>query len=101
MPTSFEQSVFNSVLKIPKGKVSTYVQVAKTIGKLKACRAVGNALNKSPGMPFCPCHRVVRSNGQIGGFKFGGTKAKIKLLESEGVKIIDGKVDSNYFYTSK
>jgi O-6-methylguanine DNA methyltransferase len=92
MVTDFQKRVFRLAEKIPRGKVSTYRQVAKALGKPSASRAVGNALNKSPGIPKCPCHRVVRSNGQVGGFA-SGTKKKIKLLESEGVIVSRGRVD--------
>jgi len=60
----------------------TYAEVARAIGKPKAARAVGNALNKNRN-PEIPCHRVVRSDGKIGGYN-KGTKLKIRLLQSEG-----------------
>lgn len=81
-PSSFQAKVFAEVKKIPKGKTFTYKQVAIAIGNPKAYRAVGNALNKNCD-PNVPCHRVVRSDGNIGGFN-GGTNRKMKLLKSEG-----------------
>ncbi len=90
--TSFKGRVFSAAKRIPRGKVSTYGAVAKAIGDPAAARAVGNALNKSPGMTSCPCHRVVRSNGAVGGFA-SGTKAKIALLRKEGVAVKSGRVD--------
>ena len=78
--------------KIPRGKVSTYSIVAKAIGRPKACRAVGNALNKNTN-PDVPCHRVVRSDGAVGGF-VRGTKNKILILEAEGLSIANAKVEN-------
>lgn len=87
---SFAELVFTKTKLIPQGKVSTYKLVAKAIGRPRAMRAVGNALNKNCD-PKVSCHRVVRSDGAIGGFR-RGTAAKIKILRKEGVKIINGKV---------
>ena len=89
--TEFERDVFVAVKKIYRGKVATYQGIAKTIGKPRAARAVGNALNKNPDAPKIPCHRVVKSDGNIGGYK-GGVKEKIKLLRSEGVRVKNNKV---------
>lgn len=60
----------------------TYKEVAHAIGKPKAYRAVGNALNRNPFAPEVPCHRVIKSDGSIGGFASGSNK-KLKLLKSE------------------
>lgn len=73
--------VFAVVAKIPRGKTMTYREVAQKIGSPKAYRAVGNALNKNRD-PNIPCHRVIRSDGTVGGFN-RGSEAKVKLLESE------------------
>lgn len=80
--TEFQQKVYDFVKTIPKGKTVTYKEVAIAIGHSKAYRAVGNALNKNPFAPAVPCHRVIRSDGQIGGFA-SGTLKKVKLLKSE------------------
>lgn len=88
---SFEETVHKAAAKIPKGKISTYAHVAKAVGKPKAARAVGNALNKSPGMPLCPCHRVVKSDGTLGGFE-SGPAAKKRLLLREGIRFRGNKV---------
>ncbi len=80
--TKFQQKVYNFVKTIPKGQTRTYKEVAIAIGKPKAYRAVGNALNKNPFAPIVPCHRVIRSNGEIGGFA-SGTLKKVKLLKDE------------------
>ena len=72
-------------MKIPKGQVKTYKQVAIGIKKPKSARAVANACGKNPYAPIVPCHRVIRSDRTIGGFSApGGKKAKKKLLEKEG-----------------
>jgi len=94
---SFSESVFAKTKLIPSGKVSTYKSIAKAIGKPKATRAVGNALNKNRDSKV-PCHRVVRSDGAVGGFR-DGAAAKIKILGKEGVEIINGKVSlKKYLY---
>lgn len=79
---SFTSKVLSVVSKIPRGQVLTYQEVARRAGSPRACRAVGNILHKNRD-PHVFCHRVIRSNGQIGGFA-GGTKQKIKLLKQEG-----------------
>lgn len=81
--TSFQLKVWSELLKIPYGEVITYKELAERIGKPKAFRAVGNANNKNPITIIVPCHRVVRSDGQIGGYSSGGTFVKEKLLEIE------------------
>ena len=89
--TAFEQDVLVATKKIPKGRVSSYEEVAVVIGCPWASRAVGNALHKNPYAPIVPCHRVVRSNSELGGFG-GGIKNKIKLLASEGVEVKNRKI---------
>ena len=89
--TIFQKAVWEATRKIPKGKVTTYAAIAKLIGRPKAVRAVGNALNKNPYAPKVPCHRVVKSDGGLGGFA-GGAKKKKMLLEKEGVKIKNDKI---------
>lgn len=88
----FNERVWEIVKKVPKGKVTTYKEIAKAMGT-KAYQAIGNAMNKNPYWPEVPCHRVVKSNGEVGGFA-KGTKEKIKLLEKEGVKVHKNKIDS-------
>ncbi len=77
--------------KIPKGRVSTYKEVAELTGRPMAFRAVGNALNGNPDPKTVPCHRVVKSDGSVGGYKYG-TNKKISLLKKEGVRIKGKKV---------
>jgi len=96
--TCFKTLVWRAVKKIPRGKVLTYAAVARAIGHPRAARAVGNALNKNP-YASVPCHRVVRSDGSAGGYARGAT-AKIKRLESEGVRIVGGKVNHPFYAKS-
>ena len=75
-------------MKIPKGTVKTYSQVAKGIGKPLAARAVANAIGKNPYAPRIPCHRVIRSDGSLGGYSGkGGIKTKKMLLKKEGITV--------------
>lgn len=87
----FENLVYQATKKIPKGKISTYSQIAFYIGKPKSYRAVGNALNKNPFAPEVPCHRVVKSDGLLGGFAYGINKKRI-LLKQEGIGLKNNRV---------
>ena len=96
--SSFEISVWSATRKIPRGRVATYSQIALIIGKPGAARAVGNALRKNPFAPNVPCHRVVRSDGSIGGFNgMKNNPRKEKLLREEGVEIKNGKIALRVF----
>tara|TARA_Y100001958_G_C20647546_1_gene177106 strand:- start:56 stop:328 length:273 start_codon:yes stop_codon:yes gene_type:complete len=84
--TKFQRKVWKYLLKIPLGSVKTYSQVAKAIGKPSAIRAVANAISKNPYPPRIPCHRVIRSDGSLGGYSGkGGVKKKKLLLKNEGI----------------
>jgi O-6-methylguanine DNA methyltransferase len=91
----FDEKVWKLMEKIPKGRVTTYGLVAKKLNT-KAYRAVGNACRRNPYAPRVPCHRVVRSDGTVGGFdgKTSGknVKKKIQMLRKEHVEIIDGRI---------
>lgn len=80
--TEFQKSVWNSLLKIPYGETKSYKDIAKDIGNVKACRAVGMANNKNPIMIIVPCHRVIGTNGKLVGYACG-LDIKKKLLELE------------------
>ena len=88
--TAFQQKCYKALLKVPKGNVTTYSELAKAVGT-KAVRAVGTAMAKNEQLIEIPCHRVVRSDGAIGQYAMGSEK-KVELLESEGVAIEKGKV---------
>ncbi len=82
--TSFQISVWKKIAEIPAGQTLTYSEIAKSIGNPKAFRAVANACGQNPFPIVIPCHRVVRSDGGLGGYSGqGGTKKKLALLENE------------------
>ena len=86
--TPFQVKVWKYLKTIPKGKVITYKQLAKAIKKPNAARAVANACGKNPYSPRVPCHRVIRSDGGLGGYSGrGGIKKKLRLLKSEKATI--------------
>ena len=87
---SFEQSCLKKLLLIPRGRVTTYASIAHSLDS-KAYRAAGNAMNKNPNPIRVPCHRVVKSDGSLGGYA-KGKAAKIALLEKEGVRIENDKI---------
>ena len=121
----FSDRVYEKLKQVPKGKVITYKALARVLNS-KAYRAVGSAMKKNPygyaispeairnrrsgsrrdlkrtsGLFLVPCHRVINSNGRVGGFA-SGTKNKIKLLSKEGIKIEKGKIDlKKYLYKFK
>ena len=88
---NFNEKTYVVLKQVPEGSVTTYKEIARAL-KSKAYRAVGNAMNKNPNAPEVPCHRVVRSDGSIGGFA-SGTQNKIKMLRKEGVPVVAGKID--------
>lgn len=88
------KKIYEAVKKIPKGRVATYGKVAELAGNPRMSRAVGNALHKNPDPEHIPCYRVVNSKGELAGaFAFGGEKVQRKLLEADGVEVVNGKVD--------
>ena len=82
VPTRFEEQVYAVVRRIPKGQTRSYRWVAERLGNPGLARAVGNALNRNPYAPRVPCHRVVKSDGSLGGFA-GGPAKKRRLLAAE------------------
>lgn len=100
---NFSDKVYELLRKVPSGKVTTYKILAEKLGT-KAYRAVGQAMKNNPYAPEVPCHRVVRSDGSIGGFmgKMSGEEIakKIKMLRAEGIEVKNGKIvgyDSRLF----
>ena len=86
--TAFQQKVWCEIDKIPRGEVVTYSQIAEKIGHPKSARAVANACGANPNPIVVPCHRVIRSDGELGGYSGpGGIKKKKELLENEGISI--------------
>ena len=86
----FNERCYRLISKIPEGKISTYKEIAKALNT-KAYRAVGNAMAKNPNPISVPCHRIINSNGSVGGYALGIDK-KIKLLKKERVLISKGRV---------
>ncbi|MCL2629694.1 MAG: MGMT family protein [Alphaproteobacteria bacterium] len=86
--TDFQKKVWAELMKIPRGTTISYAELARRIGHPKAVRAVGTAVGKNPYPIKIPCHRVIASNGTIGGFALG-LDMKRKLLKDEGVTIKD------------
>ena len=83
--TEFQKSVWEQLLAIPRGQTRTYKQIAEAIGRPRSSRAVANACAANPYSPAVPCHRVIRSDGRIGGYSGnGGTEGKRMMLEQEG-----------------
>ncbi len=96
MPTSFQERVYAATREIPRGRVTTYKLLAVHIG-CRSCRAVGQALKRNPFAPQVPCHRVIASDGSLGGFQ--GKRAgpalqrKTRLLADEGVFFSGGRLE--------
>lgn len=92
---TFYKRVWNLVKRIPRGRVTTYKELARALNS-KAYRAVGNACRNNPYAPRVPCHRVIKNTGEVGGFsgKMSGTsvRRKIALLKKEGVRVRSGKI---------
>ena len=83
--TKFQLMVWRYLIKIPRGKVKTYKEIAIDLKKPNSARAIANACAKNPYPPIIPCHRVIRSDGKLGGYSgSGGVKMKEKLLKKEG-----------------
>jgi len=91
MDFNFNKRVLRLTVQIPPGRVTSYGELARALGGVKFSRAVGNALRMNSRPVEIPCHRVVRSDGSLGGYS-RGVKEKIKLLRNEGIQIRDGKV---------
>jgi methylated-DNA-[protein]-cysteine S-methyltransferase len=92
---NFDERCYEILKKVPKGKITTYKEIAKAL-KTQAYRAVGNAMKNNPYSPEVPCHRVIRSDGYVGGFK-GKDKGKtvsekIRLLKKEGIEFKGNKI---------
>jgi len=97
---SFDLRVYQLVIQIPKGKVSTYKDIAKALGDERKSRRVGKALAKNPNPIIIPCHRVIKSDGSLGGYSLG-VEIKEELLRKEGIIINKGKIDlSKYIFKS-
>jgi len=88
---NLDEKVYKKLLQVPKGKITTYGELAKAVGLQNGQRAIGKIMNKNPYPVIIPCHRVVSSNGTIGGYAFG-QDVKTNMLIKEGIKIHNGKI---------
>lgn len=84
--TPFARRVYAVVSRIPRGRTMTYGQVAAAAGRPGAARAVGTLMSRNVDTRRVPCHRVVRADGQVGEYAFGGPRRKLALLKKEGVR---------------
>ena len=92
--------VYKKLLEVPRGRVTTYGELAKAVGLKNGQRVVGTMMKKNPFPVIVPCHRVVKSDGKIGEYVYGAS-VKSKMLAKEGIKIKDGKIidfDKERFY---
>ena len=92
--------VYRQLLRVPEGKVTTYGDLAKAVGLDNGQRVIGMIMKKNPFPVIVPCHRVVKSDGKIGGYVYG-EKVKSQMLVKEGIKIKDGRIidfDKEKFY---
>lgn len=87
----FNEKCYKLLKKVPFGKVVSYKEIAKKL-KTKAYQAIGNAMNKNRDLINIPCYKVIKSNGEIGGY-VKGAKKKIQLLKKEGIEVVKGKID--------
>lgn len=90
-----DSDVYNLLLKIPPGKVSTYGDIARALGNPSASRMIGRILGKNPNPLKVPCHRIVMSDGRVGGYAYGIAK-KRQLLENEGVSLLANGIIQNF-----
>ncbi|HIQ31939.1 MAG TPA: MGMT family protein [Methanothermococcus okinawensis] len=99
--SSLRERCYRLISRIPRGRVTTYKEVAEALG-IRGYRVVGRLLSRNPRPVEIPCHRVVKSNGEVGGYVMGVEK-KIELLRSEGIPVENGKIVNfqEYFFRLK
>ena len=88
---NLNEKIYKKLLQVPKGQITTYGELAKSVGLKNGQRTVGKMMNKNPYPVIIPCHRVVMSTGKIGGYAYG-ENVKTKMLNDEGIKIQNGKI---------
>lgn len=88
---NIDKKIYKKLLEVPKGKITTYGELAKAVGLKNGQRAVGKIMNKNPYPVIIPCHRVVKSDGKIGGYAYG-EDIKSDMLTREGIVIKNGKI---------
>ncbi len=88
---NLDKKIYKKLLEVPKGKITTYGELAKAVGLKNGQRAVGKIMNKNPYPVIIPCHRVVKSDGKVGGYAYG-EEIKSDMLTREGIVIRNGKI---------
>lgn len=88
---NLDKEIYKKLLEVPKGKITTYGELAKAVGMKNGQRTVGRIMNKNPYPVIIPCHRVVKSDGKIGGYAYG-EEIKSNMLLKEGIEIKNGKI---------
>ena len=88
---NLDKKIYKKLLEVPKGKITTYCELAKAVGLKNGQRAVGKIMNKNPYPVIIPCHRVVKSDGKVGGYAYG-EEIKSDMLTREGIVIKNGKI---------
>ncbi len=88
---SLEQQIYKKLTEVPQGKVTTYGELAKAVGLKNGQRIIGQIMKKNPYPAIIPCHRVVNSDGKVGGYAYG-VDIKTNMLQKEGIKIQNGKI---------
>lgn len=88
---NLDKKIYKKLLEVPKGKITTYGELAKAVGLKNGQRAVGKIMNKNPYPVIIPCHRVVKSDGRVGGYAYG-EEIKSDMLTREGIVIKNGKI---------
>ena len=88
---NLKHKVYKKLLDVPKGQITTYGDLAKAVGLKNGQRTIGKIMNKNPFPVIIPCHRVVMSNGKIGGYAYG-EHVKTKMLSDEGIEIKNGNI---------
>lgn len=90
---NLDKKIYKKLLEVPKGKITTYGELAKAVGMKNGQRAVGKIMNKNPYPVIVPCHRVVKSDGKVGGYAYG-EEIKSNMLQKEGIEIKNGKISN-------
>ena len=88
---NLDKKIYKKLSEVPKGKITTYGELAKAVGMKNGQRAVGRIMNKNPYPVIIPCHRVIKSDGKVGGYAYG-EEIKSNMLTKEGIKIKNGKI---------
>ena len=88
---NLDKKIYKKLLEVPEGKITTYGELAKAVGIKNGQRVVGRIMNKNPYPVIIPCHRVVKSDGKVGGYAYG-QQVKINMLSKEGIKIKEDKI---------